>query len=64
MRVAEQMVTAVAGTLVMAYGVYPAEVTQIPVGTATWNYMVTIPSRRRYFAKVYLDRASVDGSGR
>ncbi|MFD7919650.1 phosphotransferase enzyme family protein [Streptomyces sp. NPDC059740] len=59
MRVAEQMITAVAGTLILAYGVHPAEVTQIPVGTATWNYLVTTGSGRRYFAKVYLCHASV-----
>ncbi|MFF8592890.1 hypothetical protein ACF061_15880 [Streptomyces sp. NPDC015220] len=59
MRVAEQMVTAVAGTLVTAYGVHPAAVAQIPVGTATLNYMVTTRSGRRHFAKVYLDHASV-----
>ncbi|MFJ3946214.1 phosphotransferase enzyme family protein [Streptomyces griseoaurantiacus] len=56
---AEQMVTAVAGTLTLAYGVHPAEVAQIPVGTATWNYRVTTRSGRQYFAKVYLDRASM-----
>ncbi|WP_394426494.1 phosphotransferase enzyme family protein [Streptomyces sp. SGAir0957] len=59
MSVAEEMVTAVAGTLTLAYGVHPVEVAQIPVGTATWNYKVTTRSGRQYFAKVYLDRASM-----
>ncbi|MGW3957584.1 phosphotransferase [Streptomyces sp. NPDC004752] len=55
---AQRMITAVAGTLVLAYGVNPAEVAQIPVGTATFNYSVTDHSGRRYFAKVYRDCAS------
>ncbi|MEV7465410.1 phosphotransferase [Streptomyces kronopolitis] len=56
---AQRMITAVAGTLILAYGVSPAAVTQIPAGTATFNYAVTDRSGRRYFAKVYRDRASM-----
>jgi hypothetical protein len=52
----EQLVTAVAGTLVLAYGLHPAEVTRIPAGTATINYLVTDHSGGQWFAKVYRDR--------
>jgi hypothetical protein len=53
---AEQLVTAVTRTLILAYGLQPAEVTQIPVGTATVNYLVTDRSGGRWFARVYRDR--------
>lgn len=53
---AEQLVTAVAGTLVLAYGLQPADVTRIPVGTATVNYLITDRSGGQWFAKVYRDR--------
>ncbi|WP_281247730.1 hypothetical protein [Streptomyces colonosanans] len=34
---AQQLITAVAGTLFLAYDTNPAEAAQIPVGTATFN---------------------------
>jgi hypothetical protein len=37
----KQMVTAVADTLVLAYGMQPAEIIKIPAGTATVNFVVT-----------------------
>lgn len=56
----EQRITAVAGTLVLAYGIQPAEVTQIPAGTATFNYRVTGRDGEQWFAKVYRDRSLVE----
>ncbi|MGW0770829.1 hypothetical protein [Streptomyces sp. NPDC002676] len=56
---AQRMITTVAGTLILAYGVTPAEAVQIPAGTVTFNCAVTDRSGRRYFAKVYRDRTAV-----
>ncbi|MDH6128821.1 aminoglycoside phosphotransferase family protein [Kitasatospora sp. GP82] len=63
----EEQITAVADTLVLAYGLHPAEITRIPEGTATDNYAVVDRTGRWYFAKVYrgqdrlaLERASVE----
>ncbi|GHH79010.1 hypothetical protein GCM10018781_56050 [Kitasatospora indigofera] len=60
-------ITAVADTLVLAYGLRPAEITRIPEGTATDNYAIVDQTGCRHFAKVYrgrdrldLDRASVE----
>ena len=53
---AEQLVTEVAETLMLAYGLRPADVTHIPVGTATVNYLVTDRSGGQWFVKVYRDR--------
>lgn len=50
---------AVAGTLVVAYGLHPAAVTRIPAGTATVNYLVTDQSGGQWFAKVYRDRTVI-----
>ncbi|MFG2439058.1 hypothetical protein [Streptomyces sp. NPDC048508] len=36
----EQITAAVAATLVLAYGPHPADITRIPEGTATDNYLV------------------------
>ncbi|MCX5395329.1 phosphotransferase [Streptomyces sp. NBC_00094] len=58
---------AVADTLVLAYGLNPAEVTRIPEGTSTDNYAIADQTGRRHFVKVYrtrdrldLERASVE----
>jgi hypothetical protein len=51
-----QSVSAVVDTLVFAYGLHPADVTRIPAGTATVNYLVTDHSGGQWFAKVYRDR--------
>ncbi|MEU5240928.1 phosphotransferase enzyme family protein [Streptomyces lydicus] len=62
-----EQIMAVADTLVLAYGLHPADITRIPEGTATDNYAVLDQAGRRHFAKVYrtrehldLERASVD----
>ncbi|MBQ1093390.1 phosphotransferase [Streptomyces sp. B93] len=56
----DKEITALAGTLMRAYGLEPAEVTQIHGGTSTDNYRVTthdggVP----WFAKVYRDVAQL-----
>jgi hypothetical protein len=51
----KQMVTAVADTLVLAYGMQPAEIIKIPAGTATVNFLVTDHVGDRWFHKVYRD---------
>ncbi|WP_405735056.1 aminoglycoside phosphotransferase family protein [Streptomyces sp. NBC_01537] len=56
---AEMLITTVTGTLTLAYGVHPAEVTQIPAGTATVNYHVTDQTGGEWFAKVYRDRTAL-----
>ncbi|MFJ7416265.1 phosphotransferase enzyme family protein [Streptomyces sp. NPDC098077] len=63
----EEQITAIAATLVLAYGLHPADITRIPEGTATDNYAVVDQAGRRHFAKVYrtrehlvLERASVE----
>lgn len=62
-----EQIRALADTLVLAYGLRPAEITRIPEGTATDNYAVVDEAGRRHFAKVYrirehldLERASVE----
>ncbi|MCX4804645.1 phosphotransferase [Streptomyces sp. NBC_01214] len=62
-----EQIRAVASTLVLAYGLNPAEVTRIPEGTSTDNYAIVDQKGRRYFVKVYrtqdrldLERASVE----
>ncbi|TGB08731.1 aminoglycoside phosphotransferase [Streptomyces sp. MZ04] len=59
--------TTVASTLVLAYGLHPAEITRIPEGTATDNYTIVDQTGHRHFAKVYrtgehldLERASIE----
>jgi hypothetical protein len=51
----KQMVTAVADTLVLAYGMQPAEIIKIPAGTATVNFLVSDHVGDRWFHKVYRD---------
>lgn len=51
--------TAVADTIVDAYGLKPVDVTQIHAGTATSNFVVTDHSGDQWFAKVYRDRADL-----
>ncbi|MET9915177.1 hypothetical protein ABZZ74_52590 [Streptomyces sp. NPDC006476] len=58
---------AVADTLVLAYGLHPADITRTPQGTATDNYAIVDQTGQRHFAKVYrtredfdLERASVE----
>ncbi|MEU5159632.1 phosphotransferase [Streptomyces sp. NPDC020875] len=52
----EEQITAVAATLMLAYGLHPADITRIPEGTATDNYAVVDQEGRRHFAKVYRTR--------
>ncbi|WP_446044875.1 phosphotransferase enzyme family protein [Streptomyces olivaceus] len=56
----EQITAAVAATLVLAYGLHPADITRIPEGTATDNYLVVDQAGRRHFAKVYRTRDHLD----
>ncbi|MFD5586699.1 phosphotransferase enzyme family protein [Streptomyces sp. NPDC127063] len=51
---------AIADTLVIAYGLHPAEITRIPEGTATDNYAVVDQAGLRHFAKVYRTREHLD----
>ncbi|MFE7132461.1 hypothetical protein ACFVIM_16545 [Streptomyces sp. NPDC057638] len=44
----EEQITAVAATLVLAYGLHPADITRIPEGTATDNYAVVDQAGRRH----------------
>ena len=62
-----EQIMAVAATLVLAYGLHPAEITRFPEGTVTDNYAVVDQTGQRHFAKVYrtrdrldLERASVE----
>ncbi len=56
----EEQIMAVADTLVLAYGLHPAEITRIPEGTATDNYAIVDQTGRRHFVKVYRTRNSLD----
>lgn len=56
----EEQITAVAATLVLAYGLHPADITRILEGTATDNYAVVDQAGRRHFAKVYRTREHLD----
>ena len=56
-RAEEEQIMAVAGTLVLAYGLHPADITRIPEGTATDNYAIADQAGQRHFAKVYRTRA-------
>ncbi|MFE8941087.1 phosphotransferase enzyme family protein [Streptomyces sp. NPDC007872] len=55
-----EQIMAVADTLVLAYGLHPADITRIPEGTATDNYAVVDQTGRRHFAKVYRTRKHLD----
>ncbi|MGV9268047.1 phosphotransferase [Kitasatospora sp. NPDC003701] len=55
-----EQITAVADTLVLAYGLHMAEITRIPEGTATDNYAIVDQTGRRHFVKVYRARESLD----
>ncbi|MFJ2419189.1 phosphotransferase enzyme family protein [Streptomyces brevispora] len=55
-----EQIKAVADTLVLAYGLHPADITRIPEGTATDNYAVVDQAGRRHFAKVYRTREHLD----
>lgn len=55
-----EQIKAVADTLVLAYGLHPADITRIPEGTATDNYAVVDQDGRRHFAKVYRTREHLD----
>lgn len=55
-----EQITAVADTLVLAYGLHPAEITRIPEGTATDNYAIVDQTGQRHFAKVYRTREHLD----
>ncbi|MFD9793781.1 phosphotransferase enzyme family protein [Streptomyces sp. NPDC059070] len=55
-----ELITAVADTLVLAYGVHPAAITRIPQGTATDNFAVLDQDGQRHFAKVYRTRDHLD----
>lgn len=56
----QDRIMAIADTLVLAYGLHPAEIARIPEGTATDNYAIVDRTGRRYFAKVYRDRDRLD----
>jgi Ser/Thr protein kinase RdoA (MazF antagonist) len=56
----EEQITAVADTLVLAYGLHPAEITRIPEGTSTDNYAIADQTGRRHFVKVYRTRHRLD----
>ncbi|MFF4756605.1 phosphotransferase [Streptomyces sp. NPDC002514] len=53
-------IIAVADTLVLAYGLHPAEISRIPEGTATDNYAIVDQTGQRHFAKVYRTREHLD----
>ncbi|MFI0813827.1 phosphotransferase enzyme family protein [Streptomyces echinatus] len=55
-----EQIKAVADTLVLAYGLHPADITRIPEGTATDNYAVVDQAGQRHFAKVYRTREHLD----
>ncbi|MDT0321411.1 hypothetical protein [Streptomyces millisiae] len=55
-----EQIMAVADTLVLAYGLQPAEISRIPEGTATDNYAVVDQTGQRHFAKVYRTREHLD----
>ncbi|MFC8125951.1 phosphotransferase enzyme family protein [Streptomyces sp. NPDC057302] len=56
----EERLTTLASTLLLAYGLTPAEISRIPEGTATDNYSVVDHQGRRHFAKVYRTREHLD----
>ncbi|MFD8414021.1 phosphotransferase enzyme family protein [Streptomyces sp. NPDC059650] len=56
----EEQIKAVADTLVLAYGLHPADITRIPEGTATDNFAVVDQTGRWHFAKVYRTREHLD----
>ncbi|WP_461091145.1 phosphotransferase enzyme family protein [Streptomyces incanus] len=55
-----EQIMAVADTLVLAYGLHPADITRIPEGTATDNYAIVDQTGQRHFAKVYRTREHLD----
>ncbi|MEU9270054.1 phosphotransferase [Streptomyces sp. NPDC048251] len=55
-----EQIMAVADTLVLGYGLHPAEITRIPEGTATDNYAIVDQTGQRHFAKVYRTREHLD----
>ncbi|GGZ95111.1 hypothetical protein GCM10010389_37540 [Streptomyces echinoruber] len=62
-----EQLMAIADTLVLAYGLHPAEIARIPEGTSTDNFAVVDQTGRRHFVKVYrtrdnlaLERTSVE----
>ncbi|MDO0930123.1 phosphotransferase [Streptomyces sp. TG1A-8] len=57
---AGEQIRALADTLVLAYGLHPAEITRIPEGTATDNYAIVDQTGQRHFAKVYRTREHLD----
>ncbi|MEU5425884.1 aminoglycoside phosphotransferase family protein [Streptomyces olivoreticuli] len=56
----QEQITAIADTLVLAYGLHPAEISRIPEGTATDNYAIVDQRGHRHFAKVYRTREHLD----
>ncbi|GAA4947895.1 hypothetical protein GCM10023205_04860 [Yinghuangia aomiensis] len=55
-----EQIMAVAETLVLGYGLHPADIARIPEGTATDNYAVVDETGQRHFAKVYRTREHLD----
>ncbi|UUV32289.1 aminoglycoside phosphotransferase family protein [Amycolatopsis roodepoortensis] len=55
-----EQIMAIADTLVLGYGLDPAEISRIPEGTATDNYSVVDQSGHRLFVKVYRARDKLD----
>ncbi|MFF3356717.1 phosphotransferase enzyme family protein [Streptomyces sp. NPDC002917] len=58
--VEREQIMAVADTLVLGYGLHPADITRIPEGTATDNYAIVDQTGQRHFAKVYRTREHLD----
>ncbi|MFD8316240.1 phosphotransferase enzyme family protein [Kitasatospora purpeofusca] len=55
-----EQIAAIAETLVLAYGLRPAEITRIPEGTATDNYAIVDQAGRQHFGKVYRVGSNLD----
>ncbi|MFB6717049.1 phosphotransferase enzyme family protein [Streptomyces sp. NPDC056237] len=56
----QEQIEAIAETLVLGYGLHPAEITRIPEGTATDNYAIVDQTGRQHFGKVYRTGSDLD----
>ncbi|MEE1823767.1 phosphotransferase [Streptomyces sp. BE20] len=57
---APEQIAALTDTLVLEYGLHPAEITRIPEGTATDNYAIVDQAGHQHFGKVYRTRSNLD----
>ncbi|MFJ5071559.1 phosphotransferase enzyme family protein [Kitasatospora sp. NPDC088556] len=57
---APEQIAALTDTLVLEYGLHPAEITRIPEGTATDNYAIVDQAGRQHFGKVYRTCSNLD----